>query len=155
MKQFKKVVQGEKYKTLSPLERKIVDELIKYATIKLKTNYQVGPYFVDIAFPKHKVALEIDGYDYHSSEQQTAKDELRQQYLEEVQGWKIERVAGWFCFRYPQITVGKVLRHIPEAQGHPLFMDAVQRANQWYARDLINRGHKAEAIKVLGGKHEV
>lgn len=154
MEAFSQVIRKNKksYQTLSPLERKVVDLLLKYDGLDFESNYKVGPYFVDIAFPKHKVALEIDGHAFHSSEAQIAKDGLREEYLREVEGWKIERVAGWFCFRHPDIAIGKVLRHVPEVKDHPLFLDACHQAKQFYARDLLNRGFKKEAVRVLGGE---
>lgn len=151
MKNLKQVFKKKKtkYKTLSPLEAMIVDELLKYDGLEFEANYKVGPYFVDIAFPKYKVALEIDGRVYHTTEEQITKDTMRQEYLETVQGWRIERIAGWFCKRHPDITVAKVLRHVPEVQEHPLYLEACIAAKQWYARDLINSGYKRAGIKIL------
>lgn len=146
-KVFKK--KQKQYKTLSVLEQKIVNILISYESIDFESNYKVGPYFVDIAFPKHKVALEIDGHAYHSTEEQRARDELRQEYLEQVKGWKIERVAGWFCHRYPEVSVGKVLRHVPEAQDHHLFKRACALAKSWYVSDLINEGKRDRVNRIL------
>jgi very-short-patch-repair endonuclease len=142
------VLQAKTYKSLSPLELKIITQLLKYKNLKFESNYEVKPYFIDIAFPKHKVGLEIDGRAYHSSEEQRARDELRQEYLE-MKGWRIERVAGWFCYRFPEITTAKVLRYVPEVQGHPLYQDALIKTKQWFARDLLNRGYKEQAITVL------
>jgi very-short-patch-repair endonuclease len=141
--------KNSKYKILSPLEGKIVDELLKYENVKFETNYKVHKYFVDIAFPEFKVGLEIDGHKYHTSDEQKARDELRQEYLEEVCGWKIERVAGWFCHRHPEITVAKVLRRIKAYEDHPRYQLACEMAKAWYVNDLNNRGlfERAKRIK--------
>lgn len=150
MKSLKHSLIGKEFKTLSPLERKIVDKLLEYDDLEFESNYSVSNFMIDIAFSKYKIGLEIDGHKYHSSEEQKAKDELRQEYLES-KGWEIERVPGWFCYRYPKITIAKVLRYIPELQTHPLFLEGCEEAKQWYARDLLNEGYTKEAIKVLNG----
>lgn len=151
MQSLGKVIKAKnkKYKVLSALERKIVDELLEYDGLDFESNYKVGFYFVDIAFPKHKVGLEIDGYEYHKSEEKQTKDLLRQEYLEQVRGWKIERVPGWFCYRNPEITVAKVLRHVPEVKNHPRFLQSCVNARRWFARELVNEGYMKNAMKIL------
>lgn len=151
MKSLKQITKGKKYKTLSVLERNIVDILLLVDGLRFEANFPVGPYFVDIAFPKHKVGLEIDGHKYHSTDEARAKDQLRQEYLTEVKGWKIERVPGWFCYAEPEASVAKILRHIPEAQAHKIYLDGCERMKKWYVRDLLNRGITNRAHQVLGG----
>lgn len=154
MEKLKQVIKkkSKDYKTLSRLEQRIVELLMKYESLDFDSNFKVGPYYVDIAFPKHKVGLEIDGREFHSTELQLTKDELRQEYLEKIKGWRIERVPGWFCYRFPLVVTAKVLRHIPEVQNHPLFKEACLAAKQWYARDLINRGYTKQAAYLLGAR---
>lgn len=151
MDSFKTTInkKKKKYTTLSYLERDIVDRLLKIDGLDFDSNFKVGPYFVDIAFPKHKVGLEIDGQEYHSTEAQITKDQFRQEYLEQVKGWKIERIPGWFCYRHPEITMAKVLRHVPEVKDHPIYLDGCEKAKQWHVRDLLNRGEKEKAIDIL------
>jgi very-short-patch-repair endonuclease len=137
------------YKVLSQMERRMVDVFLKYETLDFETNYKVGYYYVDVAFPKHKVGLEIDGHEFHSSDKARTRDELRDEYLQTVEGWKIERVPGWLCYRNPEVAAAKVLRHVPEVKDHPLFRQACIAAKQWFIRDLLSRGYRDEAIKAL------
>ncbi len=127
----------------------MVNYLLQYEGLDFEANYEVKPYFIDIAFPKHKVGLEIDGYKYHSTQAQKAKDHLREEYLTEVKGWKIERVPGWLCYRSISIAAAKVLRHIPEVADNKLFIDACIEAKQWFARDLLAEGKRDKALAIL------
>src|SRR5919199_508468 len=118
MKSLRVLLNISLHKTLSPLERLVLEELMPFTGIAYEANYEVTPYFIDIAFPKHKQGLEIDGHKYHISDEQVARDARRTEYLENL-GWHIERVPGWFCYRYPDLAALKVLRFIPEVQQHP------------------------------------
>ncbi|MBH8597295.1 MULTISPECIES: endonuclease domain-containing protein [unclassified Thermoactinomyces] len=78
-------------KTQSPIERKVYNALKNQYT--LKTQVPCGKYFIDIAIPKYRIAIETDGHDYHSSYQQRAHDRRKDQFLES-RGWKVLRFTG-------------------------------------------------------------
>ena len=73
-------------------EREIITAL-KQARLRVESNYEIGGYRWDIAVKKHKVAVEIDGYGYHSSDKMEA-------FLKDH--WKPNDAAarGWTVFRY-------------------------------------------------------
>lgn len=52
-----------------------------------------GRYRLDFALPASKVAIELDGYAYHSSKDAFVKDRARQRTLEAA-GWRVIRFAG-------------------------------------------------------------
>ena len=64
--------------------------------IQLYPQYPVGKYFVDFGNPYHRIALEVDGKDYHDP----AKDKIRDQQILDEQGWKVFRVTGAEVHKY-------------------------------------------------------
>ena len=148
MKKFNDIL-FKAHKTLSPMEDKIVDELLKYKGLRFKTNYTVGYYSIDVAFPEYKQGLEIDGKDYHNTEDQTSRDDLRTKYLEEEHGWHIERVPGWLVYRNPQVAAIKILRFVTIVHDNPIYKQGVIQAKQWFMRELLNEGDKTGAKQVM------
>lgn len=123
----------------SPLVRKVLTELAThYRGLKFELEYPVSGFRIDIAFSSHQVGLELDGARWHNKQ----KDKLRDEYLEEVEGWKIERVPGWFVHRYPEGTALKALRHIPEAMGYPRYKQAVSRVLSWHLLATANEEYR-------------
>lgn len=78
-------------KTQSPIERKVYNAL--KSRYSLKTQVPCGKYFIDIAIPKYRIAIETDGRAYHSSYQQKAHDRRKDQFLES-HGWTVLRFTG-------------------------------------------------------------
>jgi very-short-patch-repair endonuclease len=59
----------------------------------LTPQYKVGPYRVDFALPRHKFAIELDGFRSHSSTADIARDRRRERYLI-TRGWFVIRFGG-------------------------------------------------------------
>jgi hypothetical protein len=53
----------------------------------------VGNYRVDLAIPEKKVAIELDGHEFHKSREQRTSDAQRERYLQR-QGWQVIRFTG-------------------------------------------------------------
>lgn len=53
----------------------------------------IGNYRVDFGYINERVAVELDGHDYHSSKQQRAYDAKRDRFLQS-EGWKVIRFTG-------------------------------------------------------------
>lgn len=65
-----------------------------WATIKLlEPQVKVGPYRLDLAVPKKKVAIELDGHKHHSSRTDRTKDAARRRYLQS-RGWRVIVFTG-------------------------------------------------------------
>jgi len=70
-------------------------------------NYALNIFNLDFAFPENKIAIEIDGGGWHSSERKQLQDAKKEAFLFE-QGWTLYRVTsnGWKSKRviteYPQ-----------------------------------------------------
>jgi very-short-patch-repair endonuclease len=72
-----------------------------------KTNYRVGPYKVDIAFPALGIALEADGWAFHSDQAAFQHDRQRQNYLI-LQGWQVLRFTWLDLVEYPERVISVI-----------------------------------------------
>jgi very-short-patch-repair endonuclease len=59
----------------------------------LVAQYFIEPYTVDFAVPDKKLAIEIDGKDFHSSPKAVEKDKKKDAYLSGL-GWRVLRFTG-------------------------------------------------------------
>lgn len=73
-----------------------------------EANYGVGPYEVDFAFRKQRVAIEIDGWAFHSDAAAFQKDRTRQNALS-LMGWKVLRFTWLDLTVHSQRVVREVL----------------------------------------------
>ena len=83
-------VAGQAGKLKSPLEKLVYARLCELSTAP-EPGFQVGRYLVDMAFPRCKVALEVDGENWHTSSRKIAQDTRKTAYLE-TQGWAVTRI---------------------------------------------------------------
>jgi very-short-patch-repair endonuclease len=120
----------------SRLEKHVVIHLLDYSGLNWIINHPVGPYRLDIAFPEYMVGLEIDGHDFHTSDKQVLHDTERDEWLTS-KGWTIERVPGWFAYRYPKASLLKALRHIPKSRNQEAFKEAVGELVEWQTTSNI------------------
>ena len=56
-------------------------------------QYEVSRYRIDFALPHQKVAIELDGHEYHKTKEQRTKDAQRERYLQK-HGWQVIRFTG-------------------------------------------------------------
>lgn len=80
----------------SPIERAFWDEYVKRgltALSGLRPQVVVGAYRVDFGIPERRLAIELDGFEFHSSREQMAKDKKRQRDIES-EGWRVCRFSG-------------------------------------------------------------
>jgi very-short-patch-repair endonuclease len=76
--------------TDSPLERMLYYALRDHYNHKIVPQYPLGPYWIDLAIPSRKLALECDGKAYHSKAKMREHDRKRDAYMKRV-GWKVMR----------------------------------------------------------------
>lgn len=74
------------------IEQKFFWEALK-DKLHLTPQYEIGRYRVDFALERAKVAVEIDGQEYHSSPEQRERDYERENFLK-GQGWEIVRFTA-------------------------------------------------------------
>jgi Uncharacterized protein conserved in bacteria len=62
------------------------------------TQYAIGKYILDLAYPQHKLAIECDGHEYHASKEQRGHDAQRDRFLL-AEGWRTARFTGSQIFK--------------------------------------------------------
>jgi len=91
----------------SEAERLLVKLLRDNGITGWKTNYPVGGYKVDVAFPKQKVAIETDGWAFHSSQEDFQNDRERQNKIA-LLGWQVLRFTWLDLTEYPQRVLTEI-----------------------------------------------
>lgn len=87
---------------------RLLAKLLRAAGISgWKANYPVGPYKIDFAFPELKIALEADGWAFHSDGEAFQHDRERQNYLI-LLGWQVLRFTWLDLVEYPQRVIAVV-----------------------------------------------
>lgn len=86
--------QREYKKCESHIEKKLIEEMFKEGLLPY-SQINCGRYRIDIAIIKKgkKIAIECDGYKYHSTYEQKLHDEKKNVFLES-KGWKVLRFTG-------------------------------------------------------------
>jgi very-short-patch-repair endonuclease len=91
----------------SAAERLLV-KLLKDARITgWKANYRLGRYVVDVAFPKHKIAIETDGWAFHHDHDDFQKDRVKQNEIA-LMGWQVLRFTWLDLTEYPQRVLAEI-----------------------------------------------
>lgn len=87
-------------------------------SLSYKTQHEIDNFQCDFVFPDHKLIVECDGFDYHSSKEQLTKDRKRDRKLDRL-GWKVMRFTGSEIYADSDICALEVqdrLRRIQRAQ---------------------------------------
>ncbi|MGE2689750.1 DUF559 domain-containing protein [Mycolicibacterium pulveris] len=72
-----------------------------------RTNYPVGGYKVDVAFIDQKVAIEVDGWAFHSDAEVFVNDRTRQNAIS-LLGWKVLRFTWFDLTMHPQRVIAEI-----------------------------------------------
>jgi len=91
----------------SPLEKAFWEEA-HTALPSLTPQFPVGKYYADFAIREKKIAVEIDGQDFHSSKEQRTRDASRDRFFIE-QGWTVLRFTGTEIFKDVKRCVQQVV----------------------------------------------
>jgi len=88
---------------------RLLHEILRSANITgWKANYRVGGYRVDVGFPATKLALEVDGFAFHSGVNEFHVDRTRQNDIV-LLGWQVLRFTWLDLTEYPE-RVAAVIR---------------------------------------------
>lgn len=100
-------------KCQSPLEQSVGRAWMakRDTDVLLWPQVQEGHYRIDFASPSLRLAIELDGFTYHSSREQFAKDRERERYLIE-RGWKVIRFHGDEIRNNLPKVINEIERHI-------------------------------------------
>ncbi len=136
--QARHVISTAALGTDSGAEVKVLRRLLGHG-VKAVANYQVGPYFWDIAIPARKVLVEIDSLEHHTDKETFVKDR-----------WKNNDAVlrGWVTLRYSGQCVAhhldKVVEQILGAR-EPRLFPAV-----WTWHKVLRRGPRLEESAPVG-----
>ncbi|RVT62774.1 endonuclease domain-containing protein [Niallia taxi] len=81
-----------KDKCESPIERRLYDSL-RFNGYDVTPQVRCGAYRIDLALVSHRLAIECDGKQWHSTPSQKAHDRKKDRYLRK-NGWKVIRFSG-------------------------------------------------------------
>lgn len=91
----------------SPIEELFFEACRKYG-VEVMPQYEIGRYRIDFVMPEQKVAIELDGHDYHKTKAQRTNDTERERYLQK-QGWQVIRFTGTEIYKNVQQCVQDVI----------------------------------------------
>ena len=81
---------------------RLLHQILRRANITgWKANYRVGGYRVDVGFPAAKLALEVDGFAFHSGVDEFQVDRTRQNAIV-LLGWQVLRFTWLDLTEYPE-----------------------------------------------------
>lgn len=84
----------------SPLEAKFLDAC-KSQGLRVVSQYPIGPIHADFAVLKHKLAIECDSEQFHSSDEAQKMDRERD-WIYGTNGWYVLRLHGADITRIPE-----------------------------------------------------
>jgi very-short-patch-repair endonuclease len=102
----------------SAAERLIVKLLREAGITGWRTNYPVAGYKVDVGFPAAKIAIEVDGWAFHSDPQAFQIDRKRQNAIS-LAGWQVLRFTWLDLTEHPQRVIATI-RHVISVRGQSL-----------------------------------
>ncbi len=95
----------------SPAERILIRLLREAGIVGWEANYPpVGGYKVDVAFPRAKVAIEVDGLGFHSGSDEFHQDRVRQNNIIFLLRWQVLRFTWLDLTAYPPDRVIAIIR---------------------------------------------
>lgn len=80
-------------------------------------QFSIGRYFVDFAFPEDRIAIELDGHDFHKTKEQRTSDAQRQRWLE-LNGWRLIRFTGSEIHNNVESCVNQTIRYLEQVRNH-------------------------------------
>ncbi|MBP1819105.1 DUF559 domain-containing protein [Mycobacterium sp. OAE908] len=91
----------------SEAERLLVRLLGEAGITGWQTDYPIGAYKVDVAFPVPKVVIEVDGWAFHSDQEVFQYDRKRQNYLT-LMGWQVLRFTWLDLVEYRRRVIAEI-----------------------------------------------
>jgi very-short-patch-repair endonuclease len=98
----------------SPVEKMFWNAALLESSLSFIPQYPVGPYYVDFAIHEKRIAIEIDGHDFHKTKEQRTRDAQRDRTFTE-RGWTVLRFTGTEVFTNVKKCLGQVV-NIAESQ---------------------------------------
>jgi very-short-patch-repair endonuclease len=103
----RRLLQAAQDGARSEAERILVKLLRDAGLTGWKTNYPIGGYKVDVAFPEPKVAIEVDGWAFHTDSEVFQTDRQRQNAIA-LLGWNVLRFTWLDLTEYPERVIATI-----------------------------------------------
>jgi very-short-patch-repair endonuclease len=91
----------------SPIEHKLFQSLCCRHYDNFQTQFKIGQYRVDFAYEYPKIAIEVDGHEYHSTKEQRGRDAQRDRFIQ-AEGWRVLRYTGTEVFNNPDKCASEI-----------------------------------------------
>ncbi|OBB12157.1 hypothetical protein A5761_22485 [Mycolicibacterium setense] len=91
----------------SEAERLLIKLLREARITGWKANYRLGRYVIDVVFRAYKLAIETDGWAFHSDQEDFQKDRVKQNEIA-LMGWQVLRFTWLDLTEYPQRVVSEI-----------------------------------------------
>lgn len=89
----------------SPLEEMFYE--LAFLDLHIYPQHQVGKYRLDFAIPDKRIAIELDGHEYHKTKYQRTHDAKRDRWLY-GQGWQVLRFTGTEIHQNPDRCIDEI-----------------------------------------------
>ena len=122
--QVRKVLEAQNFNASKP-ELAIRQALIDHGYGDFVTQYQLGPFFIDIAFPDIKLAVEIDGEYWHSLEVVVKRDKRKNWYIMCKENWWLLRIPATPCINETERMVWEIIQHIETLKQEARYEEAI------------------------------
>lgn len=102
----------------SPVERSFWDAIIRRSLGRELPipQYALNGYRLDFSWPGPRIAVEIDGHDYHKTKEQRSRDAKRDRELTKL-GWTTLRFTGSDVYKNADAVADEVLQILPAVTG--------------------------------------
>jgi len=103
----RRLLQAAEDNAHSEAERLLIRLLKANKITGWKANYPVAGYKVDVGFPQQKVAIEVDGFAFHSDSEDFHQDRRRQNAIA-LAGWQVLRFTWLDLVEYPDRVIAEI-----------------------------------------------
>ena len=97
-----------------------------YTLADIEPQFEVAGYRIDFAYPDKKLAVELDGHDYHKTKEQRKYDAKRDRALS-LEGWNVIRFTGSEVYQNAQKCVDEIENHLGMGRKLKTFREIAQR----------------------------
>lgn len=127
---YKHKLEEIKKKADSPFEVGVANALVARG-YNIVQQWPVGAYRIDMVAcygNNKRIAIECDGEQYHSTDDDVLRDMQRQTILERI-GWTFIRIRGSEYFKDPESTIDRVVKELEEYGVMPEHQSTKQKRN--------------------------
>jgi very-short-patch-repair endonuclease len=104
----------------------------KYPAVEIKTQYRIGKYTAD--FIVGRIAIEIDGKDYHETSEQVRSDKIRDREIA-LKGFNVIRYSGYEVYHKLQDVIIEVYKIVTASNK---MQSRVESQDQLWLRKVVD-----------------